>query len=276
MEQFQVKSHAKINIGLNVINKRDDGFHDLETIFYPVNIFDTLTFNISDRFSFSSNDAELMRDNENLIVKARKKLEEASGKKLDVKIHLEKRIPIGAGLGGGSSNAASVLLILNRIFDLNLNKSELSKIALGLGSDVPFFLLSVPAFAFSRGERLQPVNLKIDQPILIVNPGIHVSTKHAFSLVTPRNPVKDLKSIINKERILISDLKEFAVNDFEEVVFPDYPEIEDIKNKMIKTGALLSMMTGTGSTVFGIYENRKAAMKAASDFPEHYFTAISD
>lgn len=275
MDHIKVKSPAKINIGLNIIRKREDGFHDLETIFYPLNLYDEITFTRSDSFSFTSNDELLNKEPTNLIIKAKEELERVSGKTLNVKIELMKNIPIGAGLGGGSSNAAFTLKTLNTLLEPvltagGLNQELLSEIALKLGSDVPYFLNPVPAFAESRGEKITPVNLIVDKPILIVNPGIHISTKWAFGHIEPHQPRVSLKSLISYKEISIGDLKQIAVNDFEEIVFNEYPEIKNIKEVMMKSGALISMMTGTGSTVFGIFENKKAAEVAALKFPKQY------
>lgn len=278
MYQIKVKSPAKINIGLNIIRKREDGFHDLETIFYPLNLYDEITFTMSDKFSFISNDELLNKEPSNLIIKAKEELERVRGKTLNVKIELKKNIPIGAGLGGGSSNAAVTLKTLNSFLEPALTEDLLeliSDVALKLGSDVPYFLNPVPAFAESRGENITPVNLKIEKPILIINPGIHISTKWAFGHIKPNQPKVSLKNLIGYKEISIDDLKHIVVNDFEEVVFNKYPEIKNIKEVMMQSGAILSMMTGTGSTVFGIFENKKAAEMAALEFPNHYFKFVN-
>jgi len=278
MDQIKVKSPAKINIGLNIIRKREDGFHDLETIFYPLDLYDEITITKSDKFSFTSNDELLNKESTNLIIKAKQELERVSGKTLNVNIELKKNIPIGAGLGGGSSNAAVTLKSLNSFLEPALTEDLLeliSDVALKLGSDVPYFLNPVPAFAESRGEKIIPINLNIDKPILIVNPAIHISTKWAFGLIKPHKPEVSLKSLINYREISIDDLKQIAVNDFEEVVFAVHPEIKNIKEVMLQSGAILSMMTGTGSTVFGIFKNKKAAEEAALEFPNQYFTFVN-
>ena len=154
MNELVVKSPAKINIGLNIINKRNDGFHDLETIFYPINLFDEIRFTKSDKFSFSSNDENLNKEKTNLIIKAKESLEKHFNLQFPVKVFLDKHIPIGAGLGGGSSNAASTLLALTKLFNLELDSETVGRLALNLGSDVPFFINPVPSFAESRGEVL--------------------------------------------------------------------------------------------------------------------------
>lgn len=274
MDRVKVKSPAKINLGLNIIKKRDDGFHDLETIFYPLNLHDEITFTKSDEFSFESNDEILNTEPTNLIIKAKEELERVSGKKLNVKIELNKNIPIGAGLGGGSSNAAVTLNTLNNLFELYIDVELLSNIALKLGSDVPYFLNPVPAFAESRGEKILPINFRIDKPILLVNPGIHISTKWAFSLIKPHYPLVSLKSLVGRKVISIKDITGIAVNDFEEIVFDEYAEIKNIRDVFNQSGAMHSMMTGTGSTVLGIFENKKAAEETAYKFPKIYFSYI--
>ena len=203
MDKIVVKSPAKINIGLNIIHKRDDGFHNLETIFYPLNLFDEIIFTKSDNFAFNSNDENLNKEKTNLIIKAKEILENEFDAQLLVNISLKKNIPIGAGLGGGSSNAAATLLSLAKLFDLEVSKSQLQELAIKLGSDVPYFLNPVPSFAESRGEKLFPINLKIEKYLLIVNPGIHIATKWAFGLITPKQPNISLKSLIDKLKIEI-------------------------------------------------------------------------
>ncbi|MFZ1281469.1 MAG: 4-(cytidine 5'-diphospho)-2-C-methyl-D-erythritol kinase, partial [Ignavibacteriaceae bacterium] len=185
MNEIIVKSHAKINIGLNIINKRDDGFHNLETIFYPINLFDEIRFTKSDKFSFNSNDENLNKEKTNLIIKAKESLENHFDIQLPIKVFLDKHIPIGAGLGGGSSNAASTILALAKLFNLELDAETVGRLALNLGSDVPFFINPVSSFAESRGEVLTSINFKFDKYLLIVNPGIHVATKWAFGLIKP-------------------------------------------------------------------------------------------
>ncbi|MCJ7552750.1 MAG: 4-(cytidine 5'-diphospho)-2-C-methyl-D-erythritol kinase [Ignavibacteriaceae bacterium] len=276
MNQLKVKSPAKINIGLNIIRKRDDGYHDLETIFYPLKIHDEIIFTRSDKLSFRSNDENLNKEKSNLIIKAKEQLEKYSGSQINIAIILSKNIPIGAGLGGGSSNAAATLLALNKMYELNIEAEKLSDIALQLGSDVPYFLNPIPSFAESRGEILFPLNLKIDRPILIVNPGIHISTRWAFGLIKPHLAKISLKKFVESGITELDELQRIAVNDFEEIVFSKYPDIKFIKAKMIEAESLLSMMTGTGSTVFGIFENKKAAIEAAQMFPDNYFKFIND
>ncbi len=277
MDEIAVKSPAKINIGLNIINKRDDGFHNLETIFYPINLFDEISFSKSDRFTFNSNDENLNKEKTNLIIRAKELLENEFLTQLPVNIYLKKNIPIGAGLGGGSSNAATTLLSLSKLFNLELSQKNILDLAIKLGSDVPYFLNPVPSFAESRGEKLFPINFRIKKYLLIVNPGIHIATKWAFSLITPKQPIICLKSLIDKPNIKIEDVMSIATNDFEEIVFKHFPEIKKIKEKMIYFGANYSMMTGTGSAVWAMFDDEEAAYQTELFLKcKNYFTFIQE
>ncbi len=276
MKKLEIKASAKINFGLNIVARRNDGYHDIETVFYPVNLFDILTFTPADKFSFSCSNQEVHNASNNSVVKAVNLLEDLCSKKLDVKIELEKNIPIGAGMGGGSSDGATTLLALNELFNLCVDKTKLSELALQIGSDVPFFIQPVPSFATSRGEKLLPVKFEIPYPVLIINPGIHISTKWAYENIIPQKPDVNLFEVLNKDKIDFASLKNLITNDFEQVVFPQHREIRELKDGLYKSGALFSLMTGSGSTVFGIFENTKTAKKAKLNFPPEYFSFIHE
>lgn len=277
MKYIEIKAPAKINIGLKILSKREDGFHNLLTLFYPINdLYDTLIFEKSNHFSFSCDAENIPKDDSNLIVKAKNILEIETNKKINVQIKLIKRIPTEAGLGGGSSDAATTLISLNEMFSLGLNYEKLITLSLKLGSDVPFFIKPKPSIGKSRGEILEPIELEIPEPILIVNPKIKVSTKEAFSHIQPFNEGIDYQSLISNGKIDYKLLKEKVTNDFEINIFSHYHEIKNIKNTMLENGALFSLMTGTGSTVFGIFKNVEEAEKVAQLFPENYFTFISN
>ena len=277
MFSANLKSYSKINIGLRILSKRKDGYHDLETIFYPINLYDEIGFTKSDKFSFNSNDENLNNEKTNLIIKAKDLLENYSGLPLPVEIYLNKNIPIGAGLGGGSSNAASTLTSLIKLFDLEIEKDHLANLALNLGSDVPYFLNPVPCYAESRGEILIPINLKLDKYLLVVNPGIHVATKWAFCFIKPKMPEYSLKSLISKSKIEIEEVMRLASNDFEKNVFEHFPEIKEIKGRMLHFGAKHCMMTGTGSTVWALFEDKEAAYQTELYFKrKNYFTFIQE
>jgi 4-diphosphocytidyl-2-C-methyl-D-erythritol kinase len=258
--------NCKINIGLNIVRKREDGYHDLETVFYPVGLKDALEIIRSNETSFQLTGLPVSGPiDDNLYVKAFRLLAKDFPNLPPITIHLHKVIPMGAGLGGGSADGAFMLKMLNSKFQLNLTDEQLLKYALQLGSDCPFFIINKPCFATGRGENLEPLHLDLSAyKIVLVNPGIHVSTKEAFSKLKPVVPKKRLKELIQQP---INTWKGEIVNDFEEPVFGLYPQIKKIKIDLYKAGAIYSSMTGTGSTVFGIYEKNT---KTNLSFPTGY------
>lgn len=277
MKYIEIKAPAKINIGLFITSKRVDGYHNLNTIFYPIeDLFDTLTFEPASKFTFSCSDAALPLDDNNLVVKAVRILERLIGNPILVKISLEKRIPSQAGLGGGSSDAAATLISLNEMLKLDLKYEQLSDLALGLGSDVPFFIKAKPAIGKSRGEILEFVELEIHEPILIVNPGVNIPTRDAFQNIKPVETEVDLKSAIKNNRLDFSFLRKNIVNDFESFVFSNYEEIKQIKESMYINGAEFSLMSGSGSTVYGIFPNYELAENVKNQLPKSHFCWISN
>jgi 4-diphosphocytidyl-2-C-methyl-D-erythritol kinase len=270
-----IKTPAKINIGLNIIRNRSDGYHDIETIFYPINLFDELTFSLSKTTKFRYENEINIVANDNLIIKTIQVIEKYVKRILAVNIQLKKNIPIGAGMGGGSSDAAATILAVNKLFQLNLSSEILNKIALEIGSDVPFFLNPLPCFAESRGEIMHPLNMKIEYPILIVNPGIYILTKWAFSQIKPFKPIHSLKNLSSiKSAEDLKSLSGLVTNDFEKNVFNKYPEVKEIKDFLYKNGAWFSLMTGSGSTVYGIFENLDKAEECSKKLDENYFKFI--
>lgn len=247
--------NAKINLGLRVTKKREDGYHDLQTIFYPIPLKDALEF-IAEPSASSNSFTQTGfpvpgETGNNLCLKAYALIKQIHPEIPFLNIHLHKTIPMGAGMGGGSSDAAFMLRMLNDNFDLKLEEKQLAELALKLGSDCPFFLLNQPAFAEGRGEKLKPVELDLSAyKILIVNPGIHIPTAWAFSQLKPNLPDTSLEQII---KFPVSAWKGLLTNDFEEPVFKTYPEIAAIKQTLYMAGALYASMTGSGSTVFGIF-----------------------
>ncbi len=263
--------NGKINIGLQITGKRPDGYHDLQTIFYPINIKDIVEIISSpydgNEITFSS--SGLTVDGEttnNLCIKAYQLIKKDYPYLPPIKLHLHKNIPMGAGLGGGSADGAFTLKLLNEKFDLNLSANKLIEYALTLGSDCPFFICNTPSYATGRGELLHPISLNLaEYSILIVNPNIHINTAWAFKELTLKVPSIELAQAI-KEPIL--NWKEFITNDFEEPVFKSYPAISELKNYLYHNGAIYASMSGSGSTVFGIFENN---VKREINLPETYF-----
>lgn len=276
MDKITVESPAKINLGLNIISKRDDGYHNLETIFIPILLSDSLTFIKSDKLIVETNSELLNKQQNNLVTKAINLLNELTGKEISVNIYIDKVIPIGGGLGGGSSNAATTLKTINRIFNLNLEREELIQIALKLGSDVPYFLNPVPAYAESRGEILHPLNAEIPYPILIINPSLNIDTRWAFQKIKPSKPIHRLRTIDSKDLTNLDFLKENIKNDFESIIFEEFPLIKEIKNNLYEKGAKFALMSGTGSTIFGIFSNLQKAYWAEDFFKRDYFTFLHD
>lgn len=243
--------NAKINLGLQITDKRPDGFHNLETVFFPVGWSDALEFAVADSFQFTSSGIQISGDPEsNLVVKAYRLLQNEFGIPA-LNIHLHKEIPFGAGLGGGSSDAAFMLLMLNRYFRLGLSEEQLLTHAAVLGSDCPFFILNKPVYATGRGEIMQPVVVRLnDMFILLVKPPVEVSTAAAFRYVVPEKSANSLPDLL---QLPVEDWKHAVMNQFERSVFQQYPEIETIKQQLYDRGAVYASMSGSGSCVFGLF-----------------------
>lgn len=275
MKELTIKTPAKINIGLNILSKREDGYHNLETIFYPINLWDEMTIREDDKFALVTTNSQLNSEHNNTITMARKLIGELTGIEINTLVTLNKRIPIGAGMGGGSSDGAAALILFNKFYDLKLSNEVLYSLALKIGSDAPFFIEPKAKFGSSRGEICESIGLIIDKPILIVNPGIHISTSWAFSKIRPKMPKIHLNQIEFGGHNSLSNFKNNIVNDFESIVFNSYPEIKEIKDKMYDLGAEFSLMTGSGSTVFGIFPDILSAQNASLKYPSNYFTYIN-
>ena len=254
---------CKINLGLHIINKRSDGYHDLETCFYPVPWTDVLEIVPADEFAFThTGDVIPGIREENLCVKAYRVLK----RNFDVgpvKIHLHKIIPSGAGLGGGSADAAYTLRLLDDIFKLSLSQESLMAYAGELGSDCPFFIQDHPMLGTGRGEILSKITVALDGKFLVlVKPNINVSTAEAYAGIFPKQPDH---SILDGLQSSLTNWKYLLKNDFEESVFNKYPAIKAIKEKMYLLGAVHASMSGSGSAVFGLFEGE---VKLENEFPD--------
>ncbi|MDX9925478.1 MAG: 4-(cytidine 5'-diphospho)-2-C-methyl-D-erythritol kinase [Ignavibacteriaceae bacterium] len=274
-EYIEIKAPAKNNIGLKVVSKREDGYHNLYTFFYPIyGLSDILSFKKNNADYFISNNPLIKDDESNLIIKAKRLIESRISKNLKTGITLQKNIPMGAGLGGGSSDAAATLISLNELYSLHISYDELIQMALELGSDVPFFLKAKPSIGQSRGELLEQIDVDIDCFILIVNPNIHISTAEAFGHVQPADSNWDYKKIIEAEKFNFSRLQKDTSNDFEDFVFAKHPEIKAIKEIMIDNGSLFSMMSGSGSTVYGFFNSRENALNVSNKLKHSFLRRI--
>lgn len=250
--------NCKINLGLHVTRKRPDGFHDLETIFYPLPVNDALEVITHTSLQFESSGIPVPGNAaDNLCLKAFELLRSDFPQLPPVSIHLLKNIPIGAGLGGGSADAAFMLQLLNQKFQLGLTEAALLDYAAQLGSDCPFFIINRPCYATGRGEIMETISLDLSAySFLLVHPGIHVNTGWAFKQLTPGTPAYSLRDVIQTPVELWKDI---VTNDFEIPVFQAHPVLGNIKEQMYSSGAVYAAMSGSGSAVFGIFPKNKIA-----------------
>lgn len=244
--------NCKINLGLHIIRKRADGFHDLETVFYPLALTDALEVLSPGTLQFHSSGIAIPGAAEdNLCLKAWHLLKKDFPAIPEVDIHLHKHIPIGAGLGGGSADAAFMLVHLNQRFQLDLSQEKLLEYAAILGSDCPFFVINQPCYATGRGEVMEPVELDLKAwTIVLVYPDIHVNTGWAFKQLTPKEPEISLKELIRRP---VEEWKGLMKNDFEGPIFEAHPPLAAIKTDMYKQGAVYATMSGSGSAMVGIF-----------------------
>lgn len=256
-------SNCKINIGLNIISKRADSYHDIETVFYPMHWYDAVEIvplpdnnALSASLHFTQSGLLIPgKEADNICLKAYQILKKDFPGIPPVNMHLHKTIPAGAGLGGGSANGAFTLLLINKKFNLNLSSEQLIQYALQLGSDCPFFINNQPCYAMERGEKMEMLALNLSShSFLIVYPAIHINTAWAFSRVTPARSPKPVKTIVQQP---VETWKDELVNDFELPVFSQYPQIAQIKKSLYDNGALYASLSGSGSSVYGIFSKNK-------------------
>lgn len=266
--------NCKINLGLNVLEKRADGFHNIASVFYPIPLHDVLelvpaTDGTTRLFNYGL--AVNGPETENLCFKAYQLIKAKYPQTPAVHIHLYKNIPMGAGLGGGSANGAFMLMALNKKYNLNIAEADLLNMALALGSDCPFFIKNQPVLASGRGEILSPVHVDLSAyHFLIVNPGIHINTGWAFAQLQPQKPSLNIADLIEQP---VAHWKDRLVNDFEAAVFKQHPVIAQLKELLYSKGAVYAAMTGSGSTVFGLFTS---PVKPSLDLPAAYKTFFYD
>jgi 4-diphosphocytidyl-2-C-methyl-D-erythritol kinase len=259
--------NCKINLGLSIIEKREDGFHNLETIMYPINLCDILEIIIAPDKQFEFNSSGLNIDGKkfnNLVVKAYTLLQ-SEYQLPPVKIHLHKVIPIGAGLGGGSANAAFTIKTLNKLFNLGLSFEDMQGYASVLGADCAFFIENKPVIATKKGDQFSPLDLNLANfYFTIIKPNIRISTSEAYSWIKPRRRKESLQHVIHKP---IANWKNHLNNDFENEVFSRFPIIKQIKDNLYKMGASYASMSGSGSAVYGIF---KEPVSLKNHFQNYY------
>jgi 4-diphosphocytidyl-2-C-methyl-D-erythritol kinase len=265
-----VYPNCKINLGLHIVSKRTDGYHNLETIFYPLPLFDVMELLDTDETRITTMGVPIPgKPEDNVVLKAYNLLKTDFPQLPPVHFYLLKNIPTGAGLGAGSANGAFTLMALNNKFALKITTEQLLNYALQLGSDCPFFIKNSPCFATGRGENFSPIPVDLSAyKILIVNPGIHISTSWAFSKLCPKQPHHSLPELISNP---VNTWKSIITNDFESVVFQAYPEIENIKMQLYECGAVFSLLSGSGSTVYALFNKDQNNFPV---FPQHYFVTL--
>jgi 4-diphosphocytidyl-2-C-methyl-D-erythritol kinase len=274
---MKIRAYAKINIGLHILGKRPDGFHNLETIFREIDLYDEIRLQPADKIAMNADSILVPIDASNLCMKAAQLLQKEKRIKKGVEIFLVKKIPLGAGLGGGSSDAASVLRGLNKMWKLNLSDNDLRALAGQLGADVPFFITGGNAYATGRGEILYHFDLDIPYWITLVTPPVHISTAWAYNglKLTRNGRPTGFQQKIEKQMRKPQELPSLIQNDFEPSIFRIYPKIKETKEKLMQAGALFSMMTGSGSSVFGFFKNEQKAKDVRTLFPAGYQVTIT-
>ena len=262
--------NCKINIGLRVVRKREDGYHDLETIFYPVyGLHDELeveaiTNNTTQHYTTLHDSIQFLQEGlavdcpaeDNLIIKCYQRMQAKYPQIGDVRIRFKKNIPFGAGLGGGSSDAAHMAIALNEIFALGLTREQLAEEVRPLGADCPFFIYNAPCYAEGIGDKLTPISLDLrGLRLIMIKPNCGVSTREAYSGIIRHPEVEGQIKQALQDRQSFADMRPLLVNDFEQTVFPLYPEIAEIKKRLQDAGAMYTAMSGSGSTVFGLFQH---------------------
>ncbi len=261
---LETKAPAKINVGLHILRRRPDGFHDLESVFVRIGWADGVSVAAADELTLACDDPALPTDGSNLVLKAALSLSHRTGITEGAAFRLTKRVPYGAGLGGGSSDAAAALRLLRRLWDVSIGDSDLQHVGAAIGSDVPFFLGPPVAFVEGRGERIQSMEGYVFPYVLVVvKPPVSVPTPEAYRLVRPRDQGReDLRAVVAS-----NDLERWRhalVNDFEASVFAAYPQVGALKRRMSALGADYASMSGSGSAVFGVFEREETAREAAA------------
>ncbi|MEI6691166.1 MAG: 4-(cytidine 5'-diphospho)-2-C-methyl-D-erythritol kinase [Chlorobium sp.] len=279
MPSLSCKSFAKINLGLLITGKRDDGYHTLETIFAPINWYDVIEFSQSADISMSCSNVTLPVDDNNLCIRAAKSLQQFGGIHKGITMKLHKNVPFGAGLGGGSSDAATVLRVLNNLWQINASSTDLHKLAVKLGADVPYFLeIKGLAYAKGIGDDLHDLGFSLPYYVVTVFPEEHISTVWAYKNFYPQfdRKLPDLKACVSdlclywkKEVLPVFE------NDFESAVFDHFPAVRQVKSVLLDAGSIFASLSGSGSAVFGLFESEAEAQSAMMRLPDNYRKSLT-
>ena len=286
------RAYAKINLGLRILHKRDDGYHDIETVFHRINLYDEITLESSSAVSLSCSRHDLPTDDSNLCVRAAALLQKTLNIRQGVHLTLRKNIPVGAGLGGGSSDAAAVLTTLPAWWNETLDNKTLSDLALQLGADVPYFLNPGTAYATGKGEQLDYFAFDVPYWILVVYPGFHISTTWAYENVQTENgkgkrenldpPIGRLKSEIPLKNILLENIKNPRMlmnllhNDFEALVLRTHGEVAKVKKALYDAGSVFAQMSGSGSSVYGLFRSETETQAAGDELRKRYQVFVTE
>ncbi|RCK76559.1 MAG: 4-diphosphocytidyl-2-C-methyl-D-erythritol kinase [Ignavibacteriae bacterium] len=274
-----LKAYAKINIGLRILNKRPDGYHNIETIFHRINLYDILEISENDEISLNIQGINLPTNEDNICIKTVKLFQNNFGIRSGIRLKLIKNIPIGAGLGGGSSDAGILLKALPKFFNIQISNHSLNKLAQQLGADVPYFLNDGSAYATEKGDKLEYFKLSLPYWIITITPPIQISSKWAYENFTIDNSIKiqdNLKNLLLNNINNKENLKEFVKNDFEKLVFDKYPEIKVIKEKLYSYGVDYASLSGSGSTVFAFCKEEELFRKIYEYFKKDYYISITE
>lgn len=281
--RLEISSYAKINFGLRVLARRPDGYHEIETIFQQVDLADRIILSIDRKpmtasISLTTTEPELPCNQRNLAYRAAAIFIEAYGRPVRVKIELDKRIPIGSGLGGGSSNAATVLMGLNALLGMPFAITALEEMAVRLGADVPFFLYGGCCHGTGIGERLTPLSVPLRPYIVVVSPDVSISTHWAFTNL--KIPLTNNKNNFTLARFFLeqrglSHWRTFFFNDFEPLVFGKFPELGEIKERLYEVGANYASLSGSGSAVYGLFDREEQAHDGVELFRPQYSTFLT-
>jgi 4-diphosphocytidyl-2-C-methyl-D-erythritol kinase len=277
-KQIALRSYAKINLGLQIVGKREDGFHEIRTVLQTVDLYDRLQIRLIkvNHIEFDS-DHEALHPSDNLVVKAVSALNGVLSLKQGYRIHLEKRIPLGSGLGGGSSNAAVTILGMKKLLNLSLSTRQLLEIGGSLGSDVPFFFVGGTALAVGTGSEIYPLEEHAQNHVLLVVPFRRVSTPQAYAklrLPLTKQSGKSMIPVFCSTYLDSWSCNQFLENDFERVVFRGFPELKRIKRELLKLGALAAGLTGSGSALFGLFDSKSKMLKARNGVASEVFQLI--